>query len=315
MTDLYTVRHEEQAQIYDADQVEMSAVIRGTAVVDVGQFDDRVAGVLDDEADSLDGSDPRWQRQDRILEDEVGPVRIELERRQSVLGDAYPFELVGNELVYRPSDNIFYEYFLSVSTSPSLTKKPYTGLPRSFERITAQLVRSYLGVHAEAFHTGAPRNPEVGRTYAAAMQKLHEVAGARDWYWSPMRGFPVAPTRGGDEGLDFVVWKRSLDGRIGELVVIGQCACGNDWDTKFGDLTLERLEPWFRPVTYVQAIRCFATPFVLSDGNFLVAHGRAGWTLDRIRLVKMAEAAGNDAQVLAWLPTMREMLGLVATAA
>lgn len=312
MTDIYSIRHREQEHIADADQVEISAILRGSAVLDAGQFDERVAGVLDDEADSFTDEGPRWQRQDRALEDEVGPTSTEVQRRIRLLGDAYPFELDGNELAYKPAGHAFYEYFLAVSTSPSLTTKPYTKLPRTFERITAQLVRSYMGSHSEAFHTGAPRDPSSGRTYASAMAKLHEAAGLRDWFWQPARGYPTAPTRGGDEGLDFVVWKRSLDGRIGELVVIGQCACGNDWDTKFGDLTIERLSPWFRPVTYVPATRCFATPFVLSDGNFLTAHERAGWVLDRIRLVKMADAAVEDPGVTAWIPALKDLVELVA---
>jgi len=315
MTDVYTIRHEEQNHLSDADQVEISAIIRGTAVIDDGVYDERVAGVLDDEAEALGGGDARWQRQDLVLEGEVGPVRAEIERRMAKLGGAYPFTLDGNQVVYNPSAHGFYEYFLAISTSPSLTKKPFTGLPRTFERITAQLVRAYMGVHTETFHTGAPRNPDAGRTYAAAMQKLHEAAGERDWFWSPERGYPMAPTRGGDEGLDFVVWKKALDDRIGEIVIIGQCACGNDWANKFADLTHDRLNPWFRPVTYVPAIRCFATPFVLSDGNFLTATARAGWTLDRIRLVKLGEAAAADNEVLSWVPTMRDMLGLVAVAA
>lgn len=315
MRDVFSVRHGEQDHLADADQVELRAINQGAAVVEMGVYDERIAGVLDDAANALAGNDAVWQKADRVLEDGVGSVRLEIERRALLLGGAYPFKLEGNQLTYEASVSCFYEYFLAVSTTPSLTKKPYTGLPRSFERVTAQLVKSYMGVNAEAFHTGAPRNPENGGTFLAAMQNLHQATGGMDWYWSPKRGYPFRPTHRGDGGLDFVVWKKSPDGRVGQLMIVGQCACGNDWDTKFGDLTHERLDSWFRPATYVPAIRCFATPFVLSDGNFLVANDRGGWTLDRIRLVKIAEAAAADPDLVAWHPTLQEMLGLVAVAA
>ncbi len=98
------------------------------------------------------------------------------------------------------------------------------------------------------------------------------------------------------------------------MYVVGQCACGNDWATKFHDLRPEKLQKWMRTVSEVPFTRCFTTPFMLSDGNFAVAHNQAGWVLDRLRLSMMAEEEASNPAVSTASSHLSAMFGLAISA-
>ncbi len=299
----------------NADQAELLAITAGMAVVDTGVRDEIISGAVDD-FDVGEGAMLQFQRQDLALDGEVGATRDEIIRRQALLGDLYPFELKGGSLVHRGGDIGIYEYCLAICLSPSLRKKPYTRLPRTFERITSVLVRSHLGERWAVYHTGAPRDPVAGKSFYACMRRLSEVSSEkREFRWDPAPSHPKKPKGGGDGGVDFVVWRPSPDKRIGQLYILGQCACGNDWPDKFNDISLPRLGKWFRPLAEVPVTKCFASPFWMSDGNFLAATSDAGWTLDRGRLTFLAAEAEGDLLFRRWKTDLSELFGLVAEAA
>jgi hypothetical protein len=319
MTDRYSIRHEEQKAARDADQAEWLALWTGSAVVDAGVRDDLIAEALEvDELEpglsGLEDADPgreRWHRQDLGVEAEVGAVHQEATRRCKYLGKAYPFDIDGGTLTYRGPSSGLYEYLLGISVAPNVTTGEYVCLPRSFERVIATVTKLYMGAHSEAFHCGHPRDPGYG-TWKSAMVELHNRS--REWWWSPEDGYPDEPHVGGDGGIDFVVWKRALDARPGSLFIAGQCACGGDWDDKLDDLSLKELGGWFHPISWIEPIRAFATPFALSDGNFQKAHKRAGWVLDRVRLSAMAEPIKDEAEYTDWLPVISQMVDLALPA-
>lgn len=313
--DTYSVRHADQRAIDSADQAEMRAIIAGSAVPDSGVYDEVLSGEMED----LEVGGPemeRWNRQDVAMDGEVGAVRDELEQRAEMLGGAYPFEITGGSLIHKETGTGFYEYCLGICSAPSITQRPFVKLPRSFERIAAVLIRHHLGAAWQMFHTGAPRDPANGMNFFKSMHKLSQVSsGGKEWRWDPAHTYPQNPTISGDGGVDFVIWRPAPDKRIGQIYVVGQCACGNDWGNKFHDISLGRLGKWFRPLSEVPVTRCFTTPFWLSPGNFEAAHTDAGWTLDRGRLTLLAEEAAGDADFAVWLPQLPGLFDLVAQAA
>ena len=158
MSSIISIRAAEQRVIANADQVEIRAICAGIAVPDDGVEDENLAGELADLAFPGVEMEP-WQEHAVQLEDEVGLVREELERRQSVMGQAYPFDLVGGTLNHRNSASGFYEYCLGIATTAqSITHNPYTQLPRSFERVTGTILRKHMGDRWECLHTGWPRD-------------------------------------------------------------------------------------------------------------------------------------------------------------
>lgn len=309
MTKPYASRRLDQRTIEDADQAEFAAFVRQSAVIDTGIYDDRIAGALDDFEPEDSTVHLDWQRQDLQYDTAVGRIHEELSRRSQMMGASYPFDIEDNKLIHSASASGFYEFCLATCCANTITAGDFVGLPRAFERATALLLKSYLGEHATWLHTGSPRDRDVGTTFRDAMMRLNALSG--EWIWGPEPDLPDDPSTTGDEGMDFVVWIPSPDKRAGQLFILGQCACGDDWEGKFNDLSLDKLRKWFRPGWYVTPARAFATPHHLSDGHLLNAQREAGLVLDRARLTLIAEHLAGDESLRVWRPRFSELAALV----
>ncbi|MCB1560236.1 MAG: hypothetical protein KDI75_03950 [Xanthomonadales bacterium] len=286
----YASRVREPVIAADVDQIEWVAIRSGSAVVDDATRDELVSGELDDEAElrSDEAGTALWQEQDLAQEEIVGPAVQEIAFRIEQLGTAYPFELAGNKLVYRPSGSGFYEFCLATCRAPSVTKKPYVVLPRYFERVVAVLVRYYFGIDKRALHVGWPRRPK--SKFKLAMSPLGKQK--YEWVWGPEDGLSDDPTytEVKDETVDFVVTVGLLDSRPGNLYILGQCACGNDWNTKLAEPDQKRISKWFRPAWIVPPVSTFTTPYVLGLETLRETSRRSSSIVfDRIRLSLIAE--------------------------
>ncbi|MFT4152265.1 hypothetical protein [Parafilimonas sp.] len=308
--DPYKNRNPEQRIIKDADQTEVNAMLRGSVLFDAGLYDDRVSGAMDDFDPEDRTVTQRWHQEDLKYETASGEIYEEIERRYKLLGESYPFEINGSQLIYRSSQTNYYEFCLAISTSPTITAGDYVNLPRVFERTCTLLAELYLGNDSDSVHVGSPRDEEIGTTFFKAMQKVNELTG--EWVWNAIEDFGKQPQTTGDEGLDFIVWKNTPDGRKGKVFIIGQCACGDDWTTKFNDLTIDKISKWFHPLSYVKhPIRAFATPYHLSNMNLVNAQNDAGLVFDRARLTKLAEQFSQNIELQGWRPKIDELIKLV----
>lgn len=282
-------RHYAQSSSADADQAEFLALKNGAASVDAGMYDDRLAGTFDD-SEAAENRE-RWHREDLRSDTVAGRTQEEIERRAALLGPAYPFTLDQGTLAYSESPARLYEFFLCLCNT-QLSQGDNARLPRVFERVAARLVATYFGPRAQSIHVGWPRDVLVGRSFCAAMATVAQRTG--EWTWGPDPDLPSTYHRG-DEGCDFVVCLNAADRRqIGQLFVLGQCACGNDWHTKFSDLDLARLRKWFNPLSVVEPVRSFATPYHVADVWLREASRESGLFFDRARLTSIASAAPQD---------------------
>lgn len=305
-SDPYSLRHQAQRLAKDTDDAEFLALKKGSTVVDAGIYDDRIAGAMDDFEAKSTAVGESWHDEDLKYDNAVGGVHEEIVRRISILGESYPFSIENSTLTYKCSNDYIYEFFLSICCSESITSGDYVHLPRVFERLTARLVASFFGEGVISIHTGAPRDPEIGGSFKSAMEKVNQIT--TEWWWGPDPGLPNAPVAG-DAGCDFIVSPPFPDKRqIGQLFIVGQCACGNDWKDKFYDLTIKKLGKWFNPISLVDPVRCFATPFHITDSMLEEASRNAGLVFDRARLVSIYAKASTET-----IPTsMRDqMLGLI----
>ena len=275
----------------DADQVELESLRKGFSVIDSGTEDELVAGILADRAiESVSPHDSAQSQQDDLIRDDsVGSIHEELLRRSSILRQSYPFDLNQGTLVYAEDRRSpIYEFLLSTSASV-LSSGRHADLPRTFERVATRLVTSYFGSNAEGVHFGWPRDRNT--SFKAAAEQLHDRTG--EWHWGPEERLDPADVK--DEGCDFVIWLRPSDGRkIGPLFVLGQCACGNNWQDKYADLNVKRMERWFNPLSTVEPVRAFATPRHVDDYLLREASREAGLLFDRARLVLVASSAGMN---------------------
>ncbi len=308
MIDTYKLRHADQRMYKDADQTEFTAILRGSALMDSGLFDDKISGAID-EYDLESTNNPSWQVQDLNLDSAGGAIREEIERRSELLGDDYPFIISRNQLLYSQSQSNFYEFCLAISMAKNLTTEKNVYLPRVFERISASLLKIYFGCNSFSIHVGKPRDPGIGTTFITAMERVHRET--KEWIWQPQQPLPGNPQTSGDEGMDFIVWKDSPDKRLGKLFIIGQCACGDDWKNKFNDLSLPKLSKWFNPVSYVTPVKAFTTPHHLSDMNLVLAQIEAGWVFDRARLSIIAERFVEEKDISVYIPQLKELSAMV----
>ncbi|MBF0142537.1 MAG: hypothetical protein HQL57_02810 [Magnetococcales bacterium] len=288
----YNVRCMNQRISYAADKAEYRSILyNGVSHVRDGIYNDEIADAMDDF--SPPPSEPNkhssWEEKDLQLDSAVGGIHETIVKRQELLGESYPFTLDGQQLIYRPSKSKIYEFCLAISNSRNITRNPYTGLPRLFERISAELVRVHLGANAKAFHSGFPRDGEI--SFKEAMRVLADST--REWFWKPETDIPEDGGAEKDGGMDFAAWIPSPDKRQGQIFVLGQCACGNDWICKWNDLNLSRLQKWFHPMLILNPpIRAFATPFHINDALLKESIREAGLVFDRIRLTLIGESSG-----------------------
>lgn len=309
--DPFSKRHHFQKISTDADQTEFLAVRRGEAMVEAGVIDDRIAGAMDDF--TVDGVMPDWQSTDLQNDNAASALMQEIARRSETLGAEYPFELKGARLRHVKSKTNVYEFCLAVGQTPSLTEGDFKSLPRLFERVSARVLADYVGPPCDFLHTGAPRDGTPSQTFKNAIETLHGKSG--EWRWDPETDLPPDGPATGDEGADFFVWKLAPDGRsVGQIFLIGQCACGGDWRGKWTDLDVSRLSKWARNPTLLPPIRAFATPFVISDGLLKEASRQAGLVFDRLRLSKVAATQRVHLTDAPWVAEMQSAIKLVADA-
>ncbi len=305
----------------DADQAEFVAIKYDSCNLEAGTFDDRIADALDD----YEVRDPKevakWAAEDIKFDNATSEIAIEIQRRAELLGANYPFALNGNQLVYRRSDTLVYEFCLAVSESPSLKEDAYARLPVAFERLVRDVLICFLGPGAEGFRTGWPGDAHEDRPprFKALITKLHESTGKCEWHWCPDAGLPNDPEPQDikDEGLDVVVWKAIADKRGGRLFLLGQCACGGSYATKYYDIDQQfhKLSKWVKPLSWASPVRVFSTPrHIPNNDHFAQVNREAGLTIDGVRLTLIAEQADHRAFIKAQMKVpYADLIKLVIT--
>ncbi len=271
-------------------------MLAGAANVEVGIEDERMAGVVDD---ALIEHGNSWEERQVVLESLSGAIAEEVDRRSSMMKQAYPFGITkGSSLSYRPSRSGVYEFCLAAALNPA---GEIEGMPKAsavFELIARDVLASHLGDGARGFRAGAPSYDFEKRGSSARETFLALEKECGEFHWCPEAGFPEEPTFNHlrDAGLDIVVWKPWLDGRLGQLFAIGQCACGkNDVDASKGrELSPARLRIWLRPICHAPPLRCFFVAHHIPNALELYAISKdAGVVFDRARMALVAESSAG----------------------
>ncbi len=273
------------------DQVEWQAMKFGSASCDDGTWDDRVA----ESAELHDFSDPHTEGNIDIVDDDLvnesfaGRIQEKIQERKKMMGDAYPFNLDGNKLSYENESgrHLLYEFLLLASIANDATGTTRRDISKCFERIAAMIVSEYFGSYAECHHVGFPRDDS--SNFEDAMIKVNKLTG--EFSWNPDKD-AVNHQDVKDEGLDFIIRMKHADNRLAaQLFILGQCACGQNWDSKTGDLKLGTLEKWFHPMSYVPPVKAFAVPHYIEKQKIINSSRECGLLFDRVRIVNIAFAA------------------------
>jgi hypothetical protein len=299
-------RSAQQKAAENADQIESLAVNQTAAPLVSCLDDDRIA--YDDLSEEYDaaanpiGNAP-WAELDAAGESAIGEASEEIERRETLLGEHYPFQLSTDRRTLRfvaeRSSSDVYQFCLALSSSRlSLTSNPGCNAVREFERLVGRLLKAFLhGECSEWYRSGAPPLADRPGTFSEMLNDLSVRTG--EWHFKPPEGAIAQPEQG-DEGVDLVVWKTfgKLDRRIGKPFLLAQCACGRDqsyWLGKVRDLDTRRIEKvWKGTISYADSIRCLAVPqHIGHDSVWHEGTCGAGILLDRSRLTWLVETCLN----------------------
>jgi hypothetical protein len=271
--------------------------MRGVPVtLDAGQYDEKLAGTVREAAELPESDEPSWEQDDTAMDSVVARDAEVLTRRSQLLNDAYPFALAPGGLAYRGSSTLVYEFCLCTSLAGNLTRGGFARIPRTFERMAGQLAAAYLGPHGRCYRLGWPPLTDRPRKLRDAIRELHLETGGWVWQALPALNNDQGPRNVKDGGIDLVVWQPFGDQRVGQLFLLGQCACGNDWPDKLRDLDPEAFSlKWLRVMSYARdVIRFIAIPrHVPDEVDWVNSCATGGLLLDRIRLTLLAIRASS----------------------
>ena len=262
-----------------------------------GQYDEKIAGTVLEAAGYPTGDGPSWEQEDEAADSIVARDAAELRRRSKLLSTIYPFTLEDGSLSYQGSSTLVYEFCLCASLTHSFTKGKFARIPRVFERIAGRLAAAYLGPDSRWYRLGWPPLKDRPKKLRDAIGNLRDATG--EWLWGPLPALEndLGPRKVKDGGIDLVVWQPFGDGRVGQLFLLGQCACGNDWPDKLRDLHPEGFkQKWLRVMSYCDVVRFMAIPrHVPEENDWVVGCTSGGILLDRVRLTLLAARSTEQA--------------------
>jgi hypothetical protein len=214
---------------------------------------------------------------------ELEDIRSELERRQAIGRQLYPFAESADAVVVEPDASPLYVFLLLVSISPAFrARAEWDEVNLLFDEIVALALRNFLGPGARGRRFSTPSYATRDETFQQQCEGL-----AKDF------GLPLGPgpwrAARRDGGVDAVAWRPFGDRRPGFITVLAQCTVRRDWQPKARDIVIDLWRAWVDfgkdPVT------ALAVPFALPPW-----YDAEGWDeqrrtvhvmLDRFRLTEL----------------------------
>lgn len=201
-----------------------------------------------------------------------------------------PFNVVGN-LVSRVEGVAITETYLACLFFSLYGVRTNRSDPKILERIAAICIAKYLGGQSYVF--GWPPMEDVPTQIPERIEELAEKMRER------FAEHPAAKYK--DRGVDVVSWKPFVtegkgDHRSGQIAILSQCAAGQDWAKKKGDVPLDAWKQyihWANP-----PIRGFVVPGVIQDENWHDTSVDCGVVFDRARICNYIPDPFPDADLL-----------------
>ncbi len=300
-----------------ADWMELRAIYSSSGRSTAAEF----LGVMDLIEDRIAAAHPRDEVTGEILDDAIletdrnPPVDAmfgELQYRQRVLGDAYPFAVNRRPLgLVRVDDStsvpgrVVYLFCLLASAirenkfQPTVVTRPAASRIANLFQVCACLAAGgYTAGEVVSF--GFPR--PTGTGFLRALRAAYDRFGAGTVRRGVPPGFPVSAK---DEGIDVIAWRDHPDRMSGKLYLLGQSASGFDWEGKSVVDRVGQFHGWFTEPPARHWMPSMFIPFTLhrdlSDdplvafdemlaNRFIRQEARYGIVFDRLRIVYFANA-------------------------
>ena len=274
-----------------ADQVEVKALLEKYAEASVALDDEIISGTIEDlmvEDEGMNESG-HWSVLDTYTDSQQDRIMQELNERNCLLGDTYPFDLKHSRLKYKHPGNRIYEALLLVSLTTQRQGQYWLRLAKSFEKLSAWAVKLFFQCD-KVWLIGDPNvqiKQEIRRIYAET----------GELQWNPDLNFSTGHIK--DAGLDFISYRR-LDRRVGGLFYFGQSACGENWIDKTGkNLKLKKIKRLVR-MPYADPVKLFTIPYLITNDEetmIKAANNFSGLIFDRARLTQLLTQIKGDKDV------------------
>ena len=249
-----------------------------SAVTRTGSVD--AAGSIDD-FDDDEPLDTTVSGQNDRAETLANDAFAQLERRQSSLGSAYPFEISKTLHAISHASSSPYAFLLALTHA---REKTNSDGPSLFERVSRSALVEYLGGQArvEFYDFGWPRT-NAPRPFRAAVKDLCARMGeGRD------ANPHVRTAQVKDGGVDIAAWLPFGDGRPNQLAVLGQCTTSNRWQDKINELQPHDFcQLWLAEQPAMSPLAAFFVPHHVSDDEWRqAAVGDRRLFFDRLRVTQ-----------------------------
>lgn len=255
----------------NASYVDLERVLHREGVFfsgDESSIDEGDASILEDEA----------------IERKIQQVSHEIESRAIAAGNAYPFMLEPRSIALRSSRQDFVPYIFCLCLSVFGAQRATNAIRKMFEYLSCEAAKHFL--NGEVIRFGSPRNTsEIPSRFDEAVSEICARLGEGQGYSL------TSPLHRKDDGLDVVAWRDFPDRVAGKLILLGNCASGNDWNEKLGELNpLAFCSQWFAqaPASNAVMIKSFFVPRRIPAEEWRGVTLRAGIIFDRCRLAYCA---------------------------
>ena len=219
-------------------------------------------------------------------------VRL-MEKRKSILGDAYPFQIDDTYVVTRSTtqDSLYIQLLFLTSKVGLFTSGNSWNLELAsqlFEDITESALSSFFGKKTRTLNFGFPSRNGRPAEFAAAVEWLSKKTNIR-------LGNAYRPPRKKDGGVDLFVWKSFSDNQPGVPIMLVQCTIREDYINKIGDIDLRLWANWLS--SDLEPLVALAVPGVVTKEEVWGEITTRGILLDRIRLVELGEESKDSTPV------------------
>lgn len=223
-------------------------------------------------------------------------VMDEIQARQEMLKDAYPFDCDGYKIDVRSANpnRSTYLFCLGLSLLPA-SYIENEQRAQQFETVAMRAAQDFFG--GEAIRIGAPWRSEDIPDYATLLDRIVALV--------PNLGNRIrdeAPN-GGDGGWDVLVVKSFADRQFPRFIALGNCATGRtDWKRKGKETEPGYIWEFFAHNPRSVLITFFAVPYVMDEDIKLRKQGIL--TFDRFRLCEHAVESTDETAV--WVESTRQ---------
>lgn len=231
------------------------------------------------------------------LDARVEQAYMEIERRQEVCGDSYPFTIGNQGLTLQASQetgnprHVIYKYLLLATRLNMNNHQNHANIDgtKIFEELSAEVAKEYLGTRAQSVVFGAAAG---SAGFPEKVDYLCSLLGEGGGFI----GRNVEDTDAKDGKLDVVAWTPFKDGLPGKLIGFGQCKTGTYWEDSVTQLQPSAFrEKWLSSALFVPPVRMFfiAEDLASSPKRRGVAID-AGLLFDRCRIVDFCDGVDSD---------------------